>query len=68
MAQFEYLLWEPHPRRPRTRLVDPRRPAVDPATEFAGRPLGRLGRPLLEEVETYLAFYAHAREHAGDDI
>jgi hypothetical protein len=48
--------------------VDPRRPAVDPATEFAGRPLGRLGRPLLEEVETYLAFYAHAREHAGEDI
>jgi hypothetical protein len=68
MAQFESLLWDRHPRTPRVRIVDPRRPAIDARTEFIRRPLGRLGRPLLEEVETYLAFYALAHEHAGQGV
>jgi hypothetical protein len=62
MAQFEPLLWERHVRQPRTRFAAVSRTPIDPASEFAALPLGRLGRPLLDEVETYLAFFAVARE------
>ena len=32
----------------------------DPLTEWTASPLGRLGRPLLVEIETYLEFFAIA--------
>jgi hypothetical protein len=66
MAQFEPLLWERHVRRPRTRFVSPTTSSVDPGAEFTGPPLGRLGRPLVAEAETYLAFFALAREPVPD--
>jgi hypothetical protein len=31
------------------------------SAEWSARPLGRLGRPLLSEIERYLEFYAIAR-------
>ena len=31
-------------------------------TEWTARPLGRLGRPLVAEIETYLAFFSIARD------
>jgi hypothetical protein len=36
-------------------------------TEWTARPLGRLGRPLVSEIETYLAFFSIARAEAGRD-
>lgn len=63
MGQFESLLWERRPRR----AVRPRAHAsrvhsnADPLTEWTARPVGRLGRPLLIEIETYLEFFAIAR-------
>ena len=66
MTQFEPLLWEHHIRRPRTRIGASTRSAIDPRTEFTGRPLGKLGRPLLAEAETYLEFFALAREPVPD--
>ena len=66
MTQFEPLLWERNRRRPRTRIGGSTRSAIDPRTEFTGRPLGRLGRPLLSEVETYLEFFALVREPVPD--
>jgi hypothetical protein len=45
------------------------RPASYPANplmEWTARPLGRLGRPLLVEVETYLEFFAIARADVPD--
>jgi hypothetical protein len=66
MAQFEPLLWERHARRPRTRFVHPSTSSVDPASEFTAHPPGKLGRPLLTEVETYLEFFALAREPLPD--
>jgi hypothetical protein len=62
MPQFEPLLWERRPRRVRRRSVYAQAlPPIDPETEFAGRPLGRLGRRLLCDVENYLEFFALAR-------
>jgi hypothetical protein len=68
MAQFESLLWEWHPRRvARTRIA--RRAssgmATDDRSEWSARPVGRLGRPLLREIEAYLDFFALVRE-VGD--
>jgi hypothetical protein len=64
MGQFESLLWERRPRRV-VRHRAPVRPALghggNPLTEWTARPLGRLGRPLLVEIETYLEFFAIAR-------
>ena len=34
----------------------------DGRCEFTARPVGRLGRPLVAEAETYLAFFALAQE------
>ncbi len=36
----------------------------DPLAEWTARPVGRLGRPLLVEIETYLNFFAIARAEA----
>jgi hypothetical protein len=36
-------------------------------TEWTARPLGRLGRPLVAEIETYLMFFSIARAEAGRD-
>jgi hypothetical protein len=36
-------------------------------TEWTARPLGRLGRPLLVEIETYLSFFSIARAEAEPD-
>ena len=66
MTQFESLLWERHVRRSRPRLTGSNRPPVDPRCEFTGRPLGKLGRPLLAEIETYLAFFALANENSPE--
>ena len=35
--------------------------------EWTARPLGRLGRPLVAEIETYLMFFSIARAEAGRD-
>jgi hypothetical protein len=52
------------------------RPAEDDAvhmgrpgslTEWTARPLGRLGRPLVAEIEAYLTFFSIARADAGRD-
>jgi hypothetical protein len=66
MGQFESLLWERRGtrvgRRPR-----PHRSAqldISPLTEWTARPVGRLGRPLVAEIEAYLGFFALA--HAVD--
>ena len=54
----------------------PRRPAEDDdwpsgrtgsLTEWTARPLGRLGRPLVAEIEAYLTFFSIARADAGTD-
>jgi len=66
MPQFEPLLWERHVRRPRSRFVGSTSSVIDPSSEFTGRPLGRLGRPLVAEAETSLAFYALVREPVPD--
>ncbi len=34
-------------------------------TEWTARPLGRLGRPLLAEIESYLHFFSIARDDTG---
>ena len=68
MAQFESLLWERLPRRiARTRIAGraSSAAATDDRSEWTARPIGRLGRPLLREIETYLDFFALARE-VGD--
>jgi hypothetical protein len=65
MAQFESLLWERYPRRiARTRIVarTSSGAATDDRSEWTARPIGRLGRPLLREIEAYLDFYTLARE------
>ena len=63
MAQFESLLWERRQRRvSRARTPVTRQPKVDAQAEFTASPPGRLGRPLLAEIETYLEFFALARE------
>ena len=63
MAQFEPLIWERRTRRiRRPRLPAAGVPPIDPLVEFAGRPLGRLGRHLLSEVDLYLAFFALAQQ------
>ena len=36
-------------------------------TEWTARPLGRLGRPLVAEIESYLTFFSIARTEAGPD-
>lgn len=63
MGQFESLLWESRPRRlvrHRTgKLV--RGSVPNPLTEWTAAPVGRLGRPLLVEIEAYLEFFAIAR-------
>jgi hypothetical protein len=63
MAQFEPLLWERRRRQARpSRACDQGVPPIDAAVEFAGPPVGRLGRRLLSDVETYLEFYALVRQ------
>jgi hypothetical protein len=60
MGQFESLLWERRAGR-RGRRTRPRataRSVTSPLSEWTARPLGRLGRPLVAEVETYLQFFA----------
>jgi hypothetical protein len=65
MAQFEPLLWERRPRRSRHRRTYAQSSTpIDPDTEFGGRPLGKLGRRLLAEVEMYLDFFALAHQPA----
>jgi hypothetical protein len=66
MAQFEPLLWERHRRRRLARMRGSSGPAIDRGCEFGACPLGRLGRPLVAEVETYLAFFALARERVPE--
>ena len=36
-------------------------------TEWTARPLGRLGRPLVAEIEAYLSFFSIARADATRD-
>lgn len=70
MAQFEPLLWERRPRRARrSRLYAQSLPPIDPDVEFGSRPPGKLGRRLLSDVETYLAFFALAQDPGtGSDL
>ena len=39
----------------------------DSLTEWTARPLGRLGRPLVAEIESYLHFFSIARADTGRD-
>jgi len=70
MGQFESLLWERSSARAgryRSRTSLARR-ETNPLAEWTARPLGRLGRPLLLEIESYLEFFAIARtDGAGLD-
>jgi hypothetical protein len=66
MAQFEPLLWERRPRRRRARILGSNRSPINFRSEFSAHPPGRLGRQLLAEVETYLAFFALAHESTSD--
>lgn len=66
MAHYEPLLWEPRVRLPHARPTGSNHSVVDARSEFTARPPGRLGRPLVVEIETYLAFFALAREPAPD--
>jgi hypothetical protein len=66
MAQFEPLLWDRRPRRARRlRSYAQSSSPIDPGSEFEDRPLGRLGRRLLSDVEDYLEFFALARQPAS---
>ena len=65
MAQFESLLWEGRPRRIARRRVVSERP-LDTSSEWSARQLGKLGRPLLAEIETYLEFFALVRAPADE--
>jgi uncharacterized membrane protein len=58
------------------RLPGPREPAgiemrrtgnPGSLTEWTARPLGRLGRPLVAEIESYLTFFSIARAEADRD-
>jgi hypothetical protein len=63
VGQFESLLWESRPRR-LMRYRSGRRvvgSVPNPLTEWTAGPVGRLGRPLLVEIEAYLEFFAIAR-------
>lgn len=61
MGEFDSLFSEFRPRAMSGRReVNP--PAVyDAGSEWRARLLGRLGRPLLREIEAYLEFFAIAR-------
>ena len=62
MAHFESLIWEQVPGRvPRASSARSSGHDDDPVTEWTARPLGRLGRPLLAEIEAYLEFFTIAR-------
>jgi hypothetical protein len=63
MGQFESLLWERRADRVGRRSRPPARARLGPSplTEWTARPVGRLGRPLVAEIETYLEFFALAR-------
>lgn len=66
MAQFEPLLWERRPRQARWHQIPTQSsPAIDAGVEFAGAPLGKLGRRLLSDIEIYLEFFALARQTAS---
>jgi hypothetical protein len=52
-----------HDGRPDTRPPIPVHVDGARASEWGARPLGRLGRRLLPEIDTYLAFFAIARGH-----
>jgi hypothetical protein len=65
MAPFDSLLWQRSGTAPRRE----RPPAIrlrthDSMTEWTAVPLGRLGRPLVAEIETYLEFFAIAHGHS----
>jgi hypothetical protein len=69
MAQLEPLALGTRPRRTtqaaRSASMGGHRQAAR-LSEWTARPLGRLGRPLLDEVDTYLGFWAIVRaEDAG---
>lgn len=67
MAHFEPLLWEQVSGRAlRPSCASPDRRDDNPLTEWTARPLGRLGRPLLAEIEAYLEFFTIARAPARD--
>jgi hypothetical protein len=63
VGQFESLLWE------RRASYAERRPSpqgtaqlqASPLAEWTAQPVGRLGRPLVAEIEAYLEFFALAR-------
>jgi hypothetical protein len=66
MGQFESLLWER--RVSRAGRGAKSHGSVDlgtsPLAEWTARPVGRLGRPLMAEIEAYLEFFALA--HASE--
>ena len=56
-------------RAPRRLAGDDERRSYRPGSlsEWTARPLGRLGRPLLAEIEAYLTVFSIARADAGHD-
>jgi hypothetical protein len=63
VGEFESLLWERRAsrveRRPRPQGTAEL--CASPLAEWTAQPVGRLGRPLVAEIETYLEFFALAR-------
>jgi len=49
-----------------TYIPDPGRLPIDPQSEFGGHPPGRLGRPLVAEIDAYLNFFALAHERESE--
>ena len=67
MARYELLVSLKHPRRAlRLEPAHPRRSTAS-LTEWTARPVGRLGRPLVSEVEAYLQFFSIARGDRSAD-
>jgi hypothetical protein len=63
VGQFESVLWDRPVRRAPSRRAGPLAVSYqgELMIEWTAQPLGRWGRPLLGEIETYLAFFAIAR-------
>jgi hypothetical protein len=68
MGQFESLLGERRSRRVACRRSGHETRTIrSPLTEWTARPVGRLGRPLLGEIEAYLEFFAIAHTEGRPD-
>ena len=69
MARYESLVaLKYHRHTSWTGSIHRPRRSTAPLTEWTARPLGRLGRPLVSEVEAYLQFFSIARDESPGEI